>query len=84
MCSVISLSLPILLSGRELAAREFTGCWGESTTITLLNRHRVKQPSKYVSMYPQSRAALSTHQRSIFVHWVVVASDAYSWSRCRE
>lgn len=52
--------------------RKISGPRGEFTIIILLDRHSVKLPSKYFSLYPQISAVLRRHQRSFFLYWSMV------------
>lgn len=57
-----------LTPGAEYLAKNlwFTGPRNEPATISLLNGHNAKLPSKYLSLYPLASASLSPHHRSIF------------------
>ena len=56
----------------------------ESTTITLLNEHIIKQTPNNLSLYPQISASLKPHLGIFFLQWMVINTETHNQSRCRD
>lgn len=56
----------------------------ESTAVPLLRGHTIKLLSEFMSLEPQTSAALQPHQRIFAVERMVVNTETPNWSKCRD
>lgn len=64
--------------------RELIAPKTEPTIIILLNVHKIKLSSKFVSLYTLINVTLRAYQSSFFVQWMVVNVEIRNWPKYKK
>ena len=75
----------LLLGTAQLVESPWTGrSWAHEETYCscLLDGHAVKLHSKYLSLRPQTQAALSHGEGSFVLQWAGANGEMHHWSQC--